>query len=77
MLVQPAPGSQESCGLRALVTARTPVRRRSDDGATSRAALGDVRVGDTVEVYVAGPVALSCPAQAEASALVLGGSARH
>ena len=36
--------------------------------ADARAALGE---GDTVEVYVDGPVALSCPPQGRASAIVL------
>jgi hypothetical protein len=47
------------------------LRRQGDDH--EAAALGDIRVGDRVEVWVDGPVAESYPAQAHAEAVVLAG----
>jgi len=47
------------------------VRRRGDRH--EPADLGEVRVGDTVEVWVDGPVAESSPAQAHAAFVVLVG----
>src|SRR5215213_328519 len=69
-LVRSGPGSAESCGISA--TADDSTRYLSRVGGTLRAAeRGDVQEGDTVEVYVDGPVALSCPPQGRASAIVL------
>ncbi len=71
LLVRAGPGSREPCGIAATVSARTRVLRRSAaDGALGRADLRDVRVGDTVEVYV-DYVADSCPTQGAPTALVL------
>ncbi|HEX2091125.1 MAG TPA: alpha/beta fold hydrolase [Longimicrobiaceae bacterium] len=77
ILVQPTPGSGQSCGIQATADAQTRYLRRTGGGELRWAALSDVRVGDTVEVYVEGPVARSCPAQGRASAIVLvAGAAR-
>jgi hypothetical protein len=71
LLVRAGPGSREPCGIAATVNGRTRVLRRSAaGGAHSRADLGDIRVGDTVEVYV-DHVADSCPTQGVPTALVL------
>lgn len=71
LLVRAGPGSREPCGISASADAGTRYLRRTPAGGLEGAALSDVRVGDTVEVYVVGPVAESCPAQARASAVVL------
>ena len=69
-LVGPGPGATGSCGIAATADART--RYLSRAGGSFRAAeRADIAVGDTVDVYVDGPVALSCPPQGRASAIVL------
>jgi hypothetical protein len=70
-LVSAGPGSREPCGISATADNRTRYLRRSDDGAYVEAARADLEVGDTVEVFVDGPIAESCPVQARAGALVL------
>ncbi|HYW30039.1 MAG TPA: hypothetical protein VE869_00935, partial [Gemmatimonas sp.] len=71
LLVHAGPTSREPCGIAATVGPRTRVLRRSTtDGVLRRADLRDIRVGDTVEVYV-DQVAESCPTQGTPTALVL------
>lgn len=71
LLVRAGPGSREPCGISASADAGTRYLRRTPAGELERARLADVQVGDTVEVYVEGPVAESCPVQGKASAIVL------
>lgn len=71
LLVRAGPGSREPCGISASADAGTRYLRRTPAGELEGAGLSDVQVGDTVEVYVEGPVAESCPVQARASAVVL------
>lgn len=71
LLVRAGPGSQEPCGIQATADARTHYLRRIGEGPLQRATLADLSVGDTVEVYVEGPVAESCPVQGRAAAVVL------
>ena len=71
LLVRPGPGSREACGIAATVDARTRYLQRGPSGALAAIARSAVGVGDTVEVYVEGPVAESCPVQAYAPAVVL------
>ena len=69
-MVRSAPGSADSCGISA--TADDSTRWLTRVGGALRAAeRADVQEGDTVEVYVDGPVALSCPPLGRASAIVL------
>ena len=70
LFVMGGPGSVEPCGIRATVDANTRYQRRARDGALSEATLADLSVGDTVEVYVVGPIAESCPVQGKASRIV-------
>ena len=70
-LVGATPGTGEQCGIAATADSATRYLSRVPPGplrAVERAALGE---GDTVEVYVEGPLALSCPPQGRASAIVL------
>jgi hypothetical protein len=71
ILVRAAPGSPDRCGISATVNGETRYLRQPSDDARNAAALSDIDVGDTVEVYVSGPVAESCPVQAYAAAVVL------
>lgn len=71
LVVRAGPDAREPCGIVATVSARTRVLRRSTTGGAVRPAdVRDVRVGDTVEVYV-DVVAESCPAQGVPTMLVL------
>lgn len=70
VLVRAAPGSLEPCGIQATADESTRVLTRTPGGRLELSAIGDVAVGDTVEVYVDGPVAESCPVQGEATAIV-------
>ena len=70
-LVREQSAAGEDCGIAATADARTRYLSRVGGGAPrmlDRAALSE---GDTVEVYVDGPVALSCPPQGHASAIIL------
>ena len=70
-LVGAMPGTGEQCGIAATADGATRYLSRVGTGpvrAVERAALSE---GDTVEVYVDGPVALSCPPQGHATAIVL------
>ncbi|HLT46817.1 MAG TPA: hypothetical protein VK002_06275 [Rubricoccaceae bacterium] len=71
ILVEAGPGSREPCGILATADAETRYLRRTGAGTLLQAELADLAVGDTVEVYVEGPVAESCPVQGYASAVVL------
>jgi hypothetical protein len=68
--VRAGPGSREQCGISATVDARTRYLERGRSGALRSIERAAVAVGDTVEVYVDGPVAESCPVQAYAGAVV-------
>lgn len=72
ILVRAAPGSREMCGISATVDARTVYLQRASTGLRP-ASLTDLEVGDTVEVYVDGPVAESCPVQGRAATIVIVG----
>lgn len=71
LLVRAGPGSREACGISATVDARTRFLRRAPSGALGEITRAEVGVGDTVEVYVTGPVAESCPPLGYAAAVVL------
>lgn len=70
ILVAAGPGSREACGIAARVDADTRYLVRTGAGAVSGSSLAELEVGDTVEVYVTGPVAESCPVQGYASFIV-------
>lgn len=71
LLVRAGPGSREACGIAATVDRRTRYLRREPSGTLGQMDRSALVVGDTVEVYVEGPVAESCPVQARASTVVL------
>ena len=70
LLVRPAAGTRDPCGISATVDAKTRYYRRADR-LLRPAALADLQLNDTVEVYVTGPIAESCPAQGYASGVVI------
>ncbi len=70
LLVRGGAGSRESCGISATVDARTRYYQRGASGELRTISRAAVAVGDTVEVYVEGPVAESCPPQGYGSAVV-------
>lgn len=70
LLVRAGPGSREPCGIAARMDAATRVLQRSPSGVLRRIAASEIAVGDTVEIYVDGPVAESCPVQGHAAAVV-------
>jgi hypothetical protein len=70
LLVRGGPGSRESCGISATVDARTRYFQKDASGELRTIARSAVAVGDTVEVYVEGPIAESCPPQGYGSAVV-------
>ncbi|HEX8672744.1 MAG TPA: hypothetical protein VF710_12690 [Longimicrobium sp.] len=70
LLVRGGPGSRESCGISATVDARTRYYQKQASGELHPVPRSAVAVGDTVEVYVEGPVAESCPPQGYGSAVV-------
>ncbi|HEX8360679.1 MAG TPA: hypothetical protein VF613_11240 [Longimicrobium sp.] len=71
LLVRPGPGSPDACGIAATVDARTRYLQRGPSGEPRAIPRSSVGVGDTVEVYVTGAIAESCPAQAYAAVVVL------
>lgn len=71
ILVRAAAGSREMCGISATADAETRYFRETEDGRLTSASMQELAVGDTVEVYVDGPIAESCPVQGRASAIVL------
>ena len=70
LLVRGGPGSRESCGISATVDARTRYFQKQASGELRTIPRSAVAVGDTVEVYVEGPIAESCPPQGYGSAVV-------
>jgi hypothetical protein len=70
LLVRGGPGSRDSCGISATVDARTRYYQSDGSGELRTIPRSAVAVGDTVEVFVEGPVAESCPPQAYGSAVV-------
>ena len=70
LLVRGGPGSQEPCGIAATVDARTRYLQRDTSGLLRRLDRSTISAGDTVEVYVDGPVADSCPVQGYGAILV-------
>lgn len=76
LLVRAGPGSRERCGIAATVDARTRYVQRTAEGALQPIPPSELAIGDTVEVYVRGPVAESCPPQAYAPVVVRVGAAR-
>lgn len=70
LLVRGGPGSRESCGISATVDGRTRYFQQDGSGELRTIPRSEVAVGDTVEVYVKGPIAESCPPQAYAPAVV-------
>jgi hypothetical protein len=60
----------DPCGLMATADTTTRHLLRRRDGSLQDAAIGDIAVGDTVEVYVSGPVAESCPLQGRAGTII-------
>ena len=71
ILVRAGPGSRDPCGIAATADRDTRYLRRGSDGRVVSAVLAEVEVGDTVEVYVTGPVAESCPLQGRAATILL------
>jgi hypothetical protein len=65
-----AGGSSESCGIAATADEQTRYLTRTGAGPAREVSRAELAVGDTVEVYVDGPVALSCPPQGHASTIV-------
>lgn len=70
LLVRGGPGSRESCGISATVDGRTQYYQKDGTGELRTVPRSAVAVGNTVEVYVEGPVAESCPPLAYGSAVV-------
>lgn len=70
IVVGGGPGSVEPCGISATVDSRTRVLERAPSGALRELTIAALGVGDTMEVFVDGPVAESCPVQGRASAMV-------
>jgi hypothetical protein len=71
LLVRGGPDSREPCGISATTDSRTGFFERLPDRELRRATISEIQIGDTVEVYVTGPVAESCPVQGYASTVVL------
>jgi hypothetical protein len=71
LLVRAGPGSHEACGISARTDPRTTFLRRAPHGDMRTATPAEPLVGDTVEIYVSGPVAESCPTQGYAATVVL------
>lgn len=71
ILVRAAAGSREMCGIAATADAQTRYFREAPDGRLTPVSVEELAVGDTVEVFVDGPIAESCPVQGRASAIVL------
>jgi hypothetical protein len=68
-LVRAGRPSDDPCGI--LATGDAQTRYRSRSGASlQEIPLSELILGDTVEVYVVGPVAESCPLQGRASMIV-------
>ncbi|WP_412062198.1 hypothetical protein [Rubrivirga sp. IMCC45206] len=74
LLVEPV---GDACGLQAVADDYTRVSRRLRSGRLAPARIGEVREGDTVEVFVDGPVAAMCPREGHAAAIVIVPSRRR
>lgn len=74
LLVRAGLGSREPCGIAATIDAATRVLQRSPSGLLRRISASEITIGDTVEIYVDGPVAESCPVQGHAAAVIEVGS---
>ena len=75
ILVRPAPGSPDACGISATADDATRFLVRTGTGAPRPLDRSELAVGDLVDVYVDGPVALSCPPQGHATVIVRVGRA--
>ncbi len=71
IFVRAGPGSREPCGIFATTDSRTSYFRRDSAGDRIPATLSALQLGDTVEVFVTGPVMESCPVQGYASMIVV------
>jgi len=63
-------GSGDGCGIVATADAETRHLQRTGSGALRPSTVASLAVGDTVKIYVDGPIMKSCPAQGRASAVV-------
>lgn len=70
LLVQPGVPPGDPCGILATVDAETRYLERSRTGTLTRISLTDLAEGDTVEVYVSGPVMESCPLQGRGATII-------
>jgi hypothetical protein len=70
IFVRAGPGSREPCGIVAKTDSRTGYFHRGPAGHLVPATLSALQRGDTVEVFVTGPVMESCPVQGYASVIV-------
>ena len=68
LLVEPV---GDACGLQAVADAYTRFSRRLRSGRLAPATVGEVEEGDTVEVYVDGPLQAMCPREGHAAAIVI------
>ena len=64
------PGSRDECGISATVDAQTTYFARSAGQTAREIQRSELAVGDTVEVYVFGPLTRSCPPQGRASVII-------
>jgi hypothetical protein len=60
---------KDACGIWTSAEEGAGVYRASGDGGYEELAWGDLRVGDTVELWIPGPIAESCPMQGAAEAV--------
>lgn len=67
--VDALPNGGDPCGIVATLDARTRILVPSGADGFRMGSVGDLAVGDTVAVYVRGPVAESCPLQGLASTI--------
>jgi hypothetical protein len=68
--VEASPESREPCGIVATADASTRYLVRTPPGELEEASVAQLAVGDSVDVYVSGPVAESCPVQGYAAVIV-------
>jgi hypothetical protein len=73
VLVGGTPGTGDPCGISATVDGESRVLRHLPGAAREPSTVAQLAVGDTVEVYVGGPVAESCPLQGRVDSLVVVG----
>ena len=72
VLVEELPGQQDGGKIRFRVTGNTEMLRRLA-GADQRITFGELRVGQSVQVWSTGPIARSYPGQGEARSLLVTG----